>query len=373
MTRRKPRTTLLVALPLLLLWGPSLTSFGAPTLAPMGPGDSELEHGLRDEIERLRNRIEAPAFSNEMAPQESRRVTTLLRGCEEALDGGETLAGVRRLAPARLAVERVRYQVEYRDVKDQDELERRCAEALEEALEVAAESSASPRPASVQALIEVSDGRAGRYITSAAFQGAATRLANGIYYLSLGRSYASLSGFVRSLTCTIPSNPVRSLPGLAGYLDRLDADLVELYQPPISISRHPEFIATSATLKLARQLFEEDAILGSLELALETRTGLGRLHDRGQVDVEWLQESLEDHAGEISTSEVDHSLGALLVGRAENFLGEIDDPDAPESHGEVAVLLAEALPEYFACFTDGSDHELEPAEVTVTLVRWPFT
>ncbi|MFT5051568.1 MAG: hypothetical protein ACI8QZ_002987 [Chlamydiales bacterium] len=344
----------------------TLCGLGAAWAAP---GDGALESALHTEAARLRELALSPPVAAKLSSAEGGRINALIVGCDKAMAGGQPLLAVRRLAKAGYDLDRLQFMTEYEAVKEQEEVDRLCAESLAGVPAL----SRSPRPAAIQALMEVAHGRARGFMTSAPVHGAQTRLSNGTYYLAVGRSYEHQARFLASLPWSAPASPVQELPGLASYLDRLDADITELYVPPISITRHPEFIKTSAKLKLARQLFDEGAILGALELGLETRAGLGRLQDRGAISTEWLQESVEEYLARMDEQGVDHSLGRMLLDRAQAGLQGATAGEAVAAQIDAAVILAEALPEYFACFVDDGDEHDDSAQVTVTLVRWPFT
>ena len=75
----------------------------------------------------------------------------------------------------------------------------------------------------------------------------------GLFYLGAAQAQREVVGFSGRSPRPLPRSPP-PLRSLRPELDALEAEMLAAYRPPASIDRHGEFIVASATLKEAREL-----------------------------------------------------------------------------------------------------------------------
>ena len=354
---------------LLLLAGMGSTVLGKNTTGTAQDFGSSVEK----EVTRLREQLAQPELARSLGPREMGRLGSKLRASEEALAFGASQLGLRHLAQVRLDLGREVFLQNNSTLETIEELRALFAEVTSDRQPLFTPNPNNPRPAALRALLEVSQGRAKRYLGSVMNHGQEAGVGAGLYYLAVARSFSGLTRFVAQLPYSPPKEPVGELPGLESYLQQLELEVIELYQPPLSVSRHRDFTSISAKLKFARQLKDEGALIGALELALDAREGLARFENSEHAMLGSIEASFTEQGARLDAKGRDHSLGRLLHARARAALEALVMEDKGESAAEALVLVESMLPEYFACFSGEEQQELEQEEVTVTLVRWPFT
>jgi hypothetical protein len=223
--------------------------------------------------------------------------------------------------------------------------------------------AASIRPTIARAIAEASLFKIDVYRNAGLEYAKSTTPDSGLYYLGLAYAEIELFEFCArgSARETPPSPAARSL---APELDRLDHELLALYRPPFSIDRHAEFITAAGTLKEARELDDARLFHGALLRYLQTRqrlAGLGAASTAAEIEAR-----VRDTSARLAALNFDHAIVAAFRERTEEALeaGMLD----------VATMAAAALPAYVDALASPLP-ELAPKspEVTVTLVRWPYT
>lgn len=211
-------------------------------------------------------------------------------------------------------------------------------------------------PAAVRALGEAALPQIRGYYEASLEYGRNTMPGQGLYYLGAAQAERELVDLSRTLSQ--PSGrrapPLRSI---TPELSALESELLAAYRPPASIDKHGQFIGISSTLKEARELdaagLRFGALLRYLQAALRFAPLRGGTGSTGQ---------LSKVEARLSAPDVDHSLGRLFL--------EIAQAE-PES---AAAIADHVLPRYFAALEPAPAQAPKPApQVTVTLVRWPYT
>lgn len=314
------------------------------------------------EIERwsafLKNRPAEDKLRQEVQPAIAR--------AEEALGQGKRLLAIQRLVTAReeLAVaaymggrpaeqrkEMAAFEAEWKRMGDV--LEKDAPKQLEDL-----------HPAAARALGEAALPQVRIYYDASLEYGRNTMPDQGLYYLGSAQAQREVVDLLRKVS--VPSSrrepPVRSL---RPELDALEAEMLAVYRPPVSIERHKEFIAASSTLKEARELDEAGLRYGALLRYLQASLQFAPL--RGSSPKAGDLAALEKR---LSQGEVDHSIGRLLLESAQAHLAA----GSPESAATAAIITSDVLPRYFAALEPARPRETGPEpRVTVTLVRWPYT
>jgi hypothetical protein len=225
-------------------------------------------------------------------------------------------------------------------------------------------------PAAVRAVAEIARSEIRVYYDASAEYGRNTVPGAGLYYI--GAAFAQRD-FVRLLE-TLRDSPEGKLltpANLAQEIDRLENELLLAYKLPASIDQHPLFIRGNAMVKHARELQTEGMQIGALYRLLH-----GRLRFTGSmstgVSVDSTEAAKRAQATEQRLAVIpgDHSLARLYL---EMALAEAGAGD--QAGGETARAVFDfVLPAYFAPLQPAAASPALPApEVTVTLVRWPYT
>jgi hypothetical protein len=191
---------------------------------------------------------------------------------------------------------------------------------------------------------------------------------SGLYYLGSAQAQRDFLAFAPTLSEPWRGNPppVRSL---AAELDALQAEMLVLYRPPLSIDRHPQFITASSLVKEARELDASSLRYGALLRYLMAAYRLAPLRAAPPVlEAAALAAELGRFEARLSDAGVDHSLGRLFLELAQA------EAETPAGAANASAIALDVLPRYFRA--------LEPAparppaatpQIRITLVRWPYT
>ncbi len=226
-------------------------------------------------------------------------------------------------------------------------------------------------PAAARALGEAALSQVRVYYDSSLEYGRNTMPSQGLFYLGLAEAQREFVMFSRTLSPAVRPDPP-SVRGLGPELDSLEGEMLEAYRPPASIDRHAEFIAASSTLKEARELDAAGLRYGALLRYLQAAQRFSLLRGAGTaVGREVLSARLRELDARLAAGRVDDSLGRLFLESAQaEVAGAAPGADAPAA----AAIAGDVLPRYFAALEPASPAAPRPApEVTVTLVRWPYT
>ncbi len=230
----------------------------------------------------------------------------------------------------------------------------------------------SVEPAAVRGVAEASLAQVRVFYDASLEYERSTEPDSGYFYLGLAKAQHDFAEFCRGLSKPSGSRPP-PLRSLAPELDALEGELLAAYRPPASIDRHPDFIAASATLKEARELDSAGLAYGAmlrylqsvLRAASLTRSAPNMAKDEAVQKLAELEPRLADREGG-----VDQSLGRIFLEAAQADVASA----SMEPPAQASAILTGVLPRYFAALEPAKPAS-RPAssEVTVTLVRWPYT
>ena len=224
------------------------------------------------------------------------------------------------------------------------------------------------RPAAVRALGEAALPQTRVFYDASLEYGRATMPESGLFYLGSARAAGETVELCRSLSEDVPGAPPPVRP-VRREIEALEGELLDAYRPPLSVDRHPDFIAASSQLKEARELHDAGLVHGALLRHLQAAQRFFPLRGRPSAGTEAVRRQVRELEARLSAGAVDHSLGRLFLERAQEALAAMP----PET--EVAQAIAfDVLPRYLAALEPALP-ELPPAKpkLTVTLVRWPYT
>jgi hypothetical protein len=293
----------------------------------------------------------------------------LLNRASDALHDGRRLLALQRLAAVWGNLEAAKWAStrDANDTKAEARLEaewKRLHPALREA---PAPDVSDLQPAAVRALAETAIPQARNYYDASFRYAQNTMPDSGFFYLGAAQAERKFVDFARSLSTKTSKRPP-SLRPIDGELEALQHDLLEIYRPPVSIDRHGEFIGASSMLKEARELNAAGYRYGALVRYLDSsrRTGQLRAKPIARGDI---VTRLRDFQSRIMNSSVDHSIAQIYLESAQSDLA------TPNSDGAVASsVVTYVLPHYFDAIGPAASKKTKPpADVTVTLIRWPYT
>lgn len=332
---------------------------------------------LASEIERWAEFIKTHQSDGEIWADAKKSAEPMIANAERALRDGRRLRAIQYLGAARpLLVAEV-----YASGLSRDKFEseasfdaewKRMAGVLGSSLDPPTPSALEGvRPAAVRAIGEASLPQVRGYYDASLEYAHNTMLRYGLFYIGIAQGQREFAAFCRTLS-EAPGLAPPALRSVAAELDALEDDLLAGYRPPASIDRHSEFIAASSTVNEARQLDAAGLRYGALLRYLQASLRTAPLRRAAPpADRAALASKLGELDARLSSGTVDHSVGRLLLQTAQMDLAGAAPGDVPAS---AATIAADVLPRYFAALEPARPAPARPApQVTVTLVRWPYT
>jgi hypothetical protein len=254
-------------------------------------------------------------------------------------------------------------------VSSQDDFERVWKET---GSPVIAAPASGARPAIVDALAAIAEGRAAATYQASRPYGADAGVAAGLYYLGESRALVQFAALARGLRWPAPARRP-SFRSIAPEIAALDATMTRQYES-MARDEHASYISASAALKVARSLNDDGRYDGALFEYLLSRYLFAPL--RGPAAAEATVERVAGARAAL-TGGADHSIAELFLQLAdEGVSGSV-----PAQRRGAAAALDDILPAYFAAVappatttsTTAAAAATTAPEVTITLVRWPFT
>jgi hypothetical protein len=332
----------------------------AGVLVAQAPPASTPQARLEQEIGRVRRDIARQGPEDQRAALETR-----LARAEEALAAGRIELALYDLEPAWEAADASKFIADAGKLASLDDftaLWKRSEHDLT-APPVAAPAAAAGGPVFAEALGAAAAARApATYRASLPFAQDAG-IDTGLYYL--GDAYAAIhfAEFVHALGLP-PSGTRPPFRSIAPDLDAFDRQVTAAYEH-MERAQHPSYIRVSAAIKQARTLDAAKQYPAALVQYLLARYRFGLLHppDAAEHALADAQQSLPPGA--------DTSIARFFVQVADTAAASPD----PETRGSAAVVAGDVLPAYAAALRApaGNANDTPAAQVTITLVRWPFT
>lgn len=229
--------------------------------------------------------------------------------------------------------------------------------------------SSSPgagRPALLEAIAAAADTRAPITYHASRFYGDDAGLSGGLYYLGESQAEVQWAAFVRSLD--VPASgaapPLRSI---AAEIAALDVEMTTAYET-MERANHSTYIVASAALKQARTLDERRQFGAALFQYLLSRYLFAPL--RGPAAREATVERIRESAATLDPK-IDNSIAELFL----ELAGEGVAGDAAAQKRGAAAAVEDVIPAYLRAIAAPAETapSAPPAQVTITLVRWPFT
>ena len=189
----------------------------------------------------------------------------------------------------------------------------------------------------------------------------------GLYYLGEARALTMLSDWVSALPWKREGTPppIRSIQP---ELDAFDAEVTKAYEG-MTQAEHSTYIVVSVLIKRARTLNDNGDYPGALFEYLLARLRFASLRKATETPAD--EKALADARAQLPAS-VDHSIARVFVEMAEAALAGTD----ATQRRNAGFVLQDVLPAYHAALARASKStttaDADP-DVTLTLVRWPFT
>jgi hypothetical protein len=353
----------------------------------------------------------------------------MIASAQQALRDGRRLLALQRLAAARMYLAASTYVSQLPPARRKDPLAfeaewARLGTVLRADLGKPAPTALDGvQPAAVRAVGEAVLPQVRVYYDTSIEYGRNTMAQAGLFYLGVAQAQRDLVSLCRKISASmagpavLPSPPLRAL---GGELDLLEGELLAAYRPPAAIDRHDDFILASSLLNEARQLdaagLRHGALLRYLQSAqrvallraapaakaaapttsdppktsvapktsgtpktsepLKTRESpttseTPKTREAPENSGEALAARLRDLGTRLAADHLDHSLGRLFL---ESAQADLAGATAEKRPATAAVIAGDVLPRYFAALGPARPEPPRPApEVTVTLVRWPYT
>ncbi len=345
----------------------------AGDVAAQGPANDPIAR----EVAMWRARVADASITDALWTSVKPGASAALDLADQALKAGRRWTALERLTAARASLAAAQYvaarpQATRQGVPAFEAEWARMARVLGPSLKAPASSSfAAIQPAAARALTEGAGFQIKVHYDASVIYGRATDADSGLFYLGSAQANQEFVAFAKTLTAgRAASQP--AVRALTQETDALEAALLALYRPPVSIDRHPEFIAASSALKEARELDAAGLRYGALQRYLLAVQRVALLQSAPAADVPAIRARLQGIEPRLASG-ADHTIARIFFERA---LTELDRSDPTPAGVSLAAVVADnVLPKYFAALEPAPPPSPAPAppRVTVTLVRWPFT
>ena len=365
MTTRR-RRTLLPAAAIVLL---------AATLASTGAATDP----LAVEIERWSTYLQTHKGTDDPDWQNIKQATSpLIDTARQALRDGRRLWALQRLTAAE------GYLVASQYVGSHSAEQLKSAAVLESAWRRAGEvlradlGKPSPtalegvRPAALRAMGEAAFPQIKIYYDASLDFAQNTMAESGYFYIGSALGQRDVVELCRKLSEPAAGAPPPVRP-LTRELDRLETEILAAYRPPAAIDKHDQFIAASGALKEARELDAAGLRYGALLRYLQAvlRSAPLRATPAAPLAGAPLAGRLQDLGARLSGGGRDDSIGRLFLEIAE---ADVQAAGPGKTSDSATAIAEDVLPRYFAALEPAAPEAPRPApQVTVTLVRWPYT
>jgi hypothetical protein len=319
------------------------------------PSDSVI-HRLEAEVARVRVEVAERVPAGSRTPLEG-----ALSRAEDALKKGRPALAVYELEQPWEAVSTERYLESQGHVATKEafaDLWRRHGEPMPSA-------GTTRLPAVVEALATAAEARAPATYRASLSLGTDADVPSGLFYLGSASAFVEFASFVRQLPWPQPAGDAPPFRSLAPELTAFERTVASAYET-MERAEHAPYVRTDVTIKQARTL-NDGAKYGAAVLEyLLARYRFASIHSPAPPgDLSRLREAR----------------AALPPGRddsiAQFFLDLAEEESAANNaeRGAAAIVVDDVLPAYSAALAEGTASAISASqpEVTVTLVRWPFT
>jgi hypothetical protein len=220
-------------------------------------------------------------------------------------------------------------------------------------------------PAIAEAFAAATEARAPATYRASLSLGTDADVPSGVYYLGAASSYAEYAAFIRQLPWPQPAS-APAFRSIAPELAELERTVASAYQT-MDRSEHSSYVRADVTIKLARTLDEHNQYAAAMLEYLLARYRFASIHPpSGNVT----PSRVRDRRNTLSAGR-DDSIAQFFLDLTEAKLSSTNAADA----GTPGIVLDDVLPSYTAALKPAAVTTAAAAgpQVTITLVRWPFT
>ena len=348
------------------------------TLAASGERSGAAKDPLASEIERWSNYLQTHQGAGDPDWPQVKQVTLpAIDAAKQALRDGRRLWALQRLTAAEgyLAASQYVGSQSEADLKNAAALEaewRRVGGVLRDDLGTpSATALDGVRPAAVRAVGEAALPQVKIYYDASLDYARNTMAESGYFYIGSALGQRDVVELCRQISRPTPGAPP-PLRSLEPDLDRFQAELLAVYRPPAAIEKHDQFITASGALKEARELDAAGLRYGALLRYLQAAIRFAPLRPPGTpLDRAELERRLRDLERRLSGSGRDDSIGRLFLEIAQ---ADVQGAGPGKTADNAVAIVQDVMPRYFAALEPPRpEAPRPPPEVTVTLVRWPYT
>lgn len=357
------------------------------TLGPAASGQDAASR-IKNQIDHLRQALESEPDSRPEWKEAKPDIAESLQRADDDLRAGRLYVSLEELAGAWDSLR----GTEGATQKTEEELLKEASPGVESELngmqielrafeKQARQKNWDAAPVAVRALAEKATGQTlnlleGAHgfaiLTDVEKRALSENYASALYYAGESKAQAQFNAFCYTLALPRKSAAF-PLHSISPELQQLQTRVMAAYRPPRSVEHHADFIRLNATLKLAGELDAAKLYAGALYQYLDASQQFAVLDAATPVPAKQSgsRKSLQKMSIYLGGSKQDQSIAQLFLERAEAGLAR--SPDAA-AWITVETILEQVLPAYFAVLKASPPPEHRtPAEVTVTLVRWPYT
>jgi hypothetical protein len=347
---------------------------------------------IKNQIDHLQQALESKPVSNSEWKDAKPDITDSLKQANQALRAGRLYLSLEELADAWSSFGATESETQ----KSQEELLKGGLPGVDSELQkMRLEVSAIEKriglqnwdtvPVAVRAMAERAQGRSGplleggrgfAHLPDTEKRAVSDNYTSALFYAGKGRAQAEFNDFCHSLNLPLKTAPLPlplPLHSVSNELRQLQDRVAAAYQPPRSVKHNSDFIHLNSTLKLASELDAAKMYAGALYQYLDAMQEFTALDVAAPTVAKRLRlrKSLHEIRTQLDSSRQDESLAQLYLERVE--AGLMNSPSA-DDWVTAEIIVEQVLPAYFVATkaVPPSDH-LAPAEITITLVRWPFT
>jgi hypothetical protein len=329
---------------------------------------------IADDVARWKRYLGEDTVSVGFVAQVKRSAAPALASADDALAKGRRAFALLRLGNVRANLEPGLYPATHaHPTFDELDAERAKLAPRFDAKAIATLAHPAETSALGRALAEASAMQAKETFDASDAYGRATEPLFGLYYLAQGVAYLDYADFAAKAGASLRPNGARApkLRSLAPEIRTLRDEMLAAYKPPLSIDRHPEYIGASGATKEALEYDAAGLYEAALLRYLQAAVRFAPLRaDRTPLDAATLAAKTEEWRKRLADAKVDHSIGTLFL---EVAAGDADTARAGNAVVASAVV-EDVLPRYIAALAPTAPTAAaKPPEVTVTLVRWPYT
>jgi hypothetical protein len=331
---------------------------------------------LAREIERWSAFVRADTASDDLSQQVRASARPALEAAADGVAHGRRRQALLRFSGAHMLLAALRYTREHPEAGRSEEAlaseQNRLRGVLGARLSPPRpEALAGLRPAEVRAIAEGALPQVRGYFDTALDYARSTLPMYGLLYLGQAVAQDRFVAWCRSLEAPA-AGPEPAFRSIAGDIDSLQTEMLAVYRPPVSVDRHSEFIGASSALKEARELDALGLRRGALLRYLQATLRFQPLREHPPAfDSIRTPAALRALETRLAGDRRDHGIARLFL---EVAWADVADTTRGATHAAAAAVEAEVVPHYLAAIGPAptAGPRVTP-EVTITLVRWPYT